>query len=85
MGHNTVVHPAGSVWDLGLNVGCTTCCCRSWSLRAEFHLWDLVGGIGSLEMGCFGGNGSAMLQRMGVAWLVSERLESTSLKVSLTL
>ena len=32
------------------------------------------------EMGYFGGSGSAMLQRMGVAWLGSERLQSTSLR-----
>ena len=74
MGHNAVVvHPAGSVWDFGLNAGCTMCCRRSWSVRAGIRLEDRVGGIGGWEMGCFCGNGSAMLQRMGVAWLVSER------------
>ena len=31
-------------------------------------------------MGCFCGSGSAMLQRMGVAWPVNERVEATSLK-----
>ena len=73
MNHNAVVvHPAESVRDLGLNVGCTMCYRRNWSLRAGIRLADRVGGIGGWEMGCFGGNGSAMLQRM-VAWLVSER------------
>jgi hypothetical protein len=61
MGRNAVVHPA-------VNVGCAMCCRRSWSLGAGIRLPGRVGGIGGWEMGCFGGSGSAMLQRMGVAW-----------------